>query len=760
MTIEDSSPTISKRSPSVGASAKPFLLKAMEGILHASPDPIFIVDRQGHYLAVGEAGARALGMPASEMLGKAAHKFALAPEIAADLAAQTEQVFRTKQPLTGTTLISTLLGLRLYEHTFSPLLDDQGEVMAMLCMAKDITDRNPSGAEPTQHKNTLAAQWKTETVEAVLRASEARFQAMADVLPQLAWTAHANGFIYWYNRRWYEYTGTTLQEMAGWGWQSVHDPEILPEVLERWKASIATGESFEMVFPLRGADGQFHPFLTRVEPLKDAQGRVTQWFGTNTDVDKLKRTEDALRAAYDTFRHLVDYSPFGIYAVDADFRLVQVSVGAQKVFESVRPLLGRDFVEVLRILWTEPFASEAIAIFRHTLETGEPFHMPSTIECRQDIGTVEAYDWKVERVTLPDGRFGAVCHFYDLSERQRYEAAQKQAEEKLRLAHDKLQSVLESIRDGLAVLDKNWRYIYCNKQGAHILGMRQEQLLGNNIWELFPHAHGTKFYEGYHRAVMSGQPVRFEEFYPAPLNIWLECHCYPSDEGLSVYFHDITERIRQQQEITDLNARLQRAVAETHHRIKNNLQMLSALVEIQLSDADELIPASSLERVRQHICTLAVLHDLLTFESKVTADQDSVSLKTALAKLVPLLQAVADGRSIRVQSDEINVTLKQGSSFVLLVNELVSNALKHGKGAVEVTLSRSEATGEAQVVRLAVCDDGPGFPPDFDPKKAANTGLELIESMGRWDLRGQIAYENRAEGGGRVTVTFPLPAAS
>ncbi len=96
--------------------------------------------------------------------------------------------------------------------------------------------------------------------------------------------------------------------MEGWGWQSVHDPEVLPKVMEQWKASIATGEPFEMVFPLRGADGRFRPFLTRVQPLKDRQGRVVQWFGTNTDVEKLKRTERGAAAIRSAISHLIQHS--------------------------------------------------------------------------------------------------------------------------------------------------------------------------------------------------------------------------------------------------------------------------------------------------------------------------------------------------------------------------------------------------------------------------------------------------------------------
>jgi len=133
-----------------------------------------------------------------------------------------------------------------------------------------------------------------QTAEDALRQSEDRFRTMANAIPQLAWVARADGFIYWYNQRWYEYTGRSPEQMEGWGWQKVHDPQLLPGVLDKWKGSIASGEPFEMVFPLRGCDGQFRQFLTRVRPLKDAQGGIVQWFGTNTDVTALKTAEDAL----------------------------------------------------------------------------------------------------------------------------------------------------------------------------------------------------------------------------------------------------------------------------------------------------------------------------------------------------------------------------------------------------------------------------------------------------------------------------------
>ena len=109
-----------------------------------------------------------------------------------------------------------------------------------------------------------------------------------------------------YNSRWYEYTGTTLEEMKGGGWEKVQHPSCFPQVLERWTSSIQTGQSFEMEIPLRGADGRFRPFLTRVMPLKDAGGqKVVQWFGTNTDVTDIVHAREVLARSREELEKIV-----------------------------------------------------------------------------------------------------------------------------------------------------------------------------------------------------------------------------------------------------------------------------------------------------------------------------------------------------------------------------------------------------------------------------------------------------------------------
>ncbi len=135
---------------------------------------------------------------------------------------------------------------------------------------------------------------KQRQLENELRESEEKFRLVANSIPQFVWTAKADGYIDWYNDRWYEYTGTTENEMQGWGWQSVHDQKMLPYVLENWKLAIENQARFDMEFPIKGKDGAFRWFLTRVIPITDFSGKVLRWFGTNTDVHEQRGLREEL----------------------------------------------------------------------------------------------------------------------------------------------------------------------------------------------------------------------------------------------------------------------------------------------------------------------------------------------------------------------------------------------------------------------------------------------------------------------------------
>lgn len=167
--------------------------------------------------------------------------------------------------------------------TVSPVRDGQGRVIAASKIARDITQR-------------IGFQKRLEE-------SEKRFRLLADNMSQLAWIADRDGWLFWYNKRWFDYTGTTLEEMRGWGWQAVHHPDYVEPVTERFRAHIASGEDWEDTFPLRGAGGEWRWFLSRATPIRDDADNIIYWFGTNTDITEMRDAEQRIELLLQEVNH-------------------------------------------------------------------------------------------------------------------------------------------------------------------------------------------------------------------------------------------------------------------------------------------------------------------------------------------------------------------------------------------------------------------------------------------------------------------------
>lgn len=171
----------------------------------------------------------------------------------------------------------------------------EGRVVGVMAMFTRHPLSEATVAALASVANGIALGIERKWAEDHLREQRERFHTLADCIPQLAWMARPDGFIFWYNKRWYEYTGTTPEQMEGWGWQSVHDLGELPRVLAGYKAAFASGEPWEDTFPLRRYDGVMRWHLSRALPVRDERGRIFLWFGTNTDITERLHMEEELR---------------------------------------------------------------------------------------------------------------------------------------------------------------------------------------------------------------------------------------------------------------------------------------------------------------------------------------------------------------------------------------------------------------------------------------------------------------------------------
>ncbi len=122
------------------------------------------------------------------------------------------------------------------------------------------------------------------------------FGEMIDKIPTLAWSCRPDGTAEFLNQRWLDYTGLSPEEALGWGWKASIHPEDLGELMDTWLRLLATGEPGEEEARLRRFDGEYRWFLFRAVPVRDERGKIVRWYGTNTDIEDLKRAESLLSA--------------------------------------------------------------------------------------------------------------------------------------------------------------------------------------------------------------------------------------------------------------------------------------------------------------------------------------------------------------------------------------------------------------------------------------------------------------------------------
>ena len=378
-----------------------------------------------------------------------------------------------------------------FDFSYSPIRKDDGKVGGVLITVIETTNKKKA--------------------EEALKKSEQRFRAMADHNANLSWMADAEGSIYWYNQKWFEYTGTRPEDMEGWGWQSVHDPVELPLVLEKWKQSIATGNPFEMVFPLKAADGILRPFLTRVLPVKDTVGNIIQWIGTNTDITKQKEAEDALKQSEQRFRDTVKQAPVGITILRGKEYLVEMANDAYLLLidRKLTSFVGRP------LFASVPEMEESVhTILDNVMENGVPFHgnevaIPIIRDGKPETGY---FDFLYSPLKDPSGEIsGIIITVSDVSDKV---VRGKKIMEKENL----LQSIFSNAPAAIAVITgPEHTYALANKEYQQMVSRTSEQLLGKKSKAIFPELSATGTFEIFDNIYQSGESFSLAE-YPVKLD--------------------------------------------------------------------------------------------------------------------------------------------------------------------------------------------------------------------------------------------------
>ena len=458
----------------------------------------------------------------------------------------------------------------------------------------------------------------------------------------------------------------------------------------------------------------------------------------------LNLNEDRLRRARDTFLNLVQHAPYGLYLVDAKLRILQVSAGAQRAFASVSPVLGHDLGDAMRTLWPQPVATEVIARFRHTLETGESFHQSQLQEKRRDLNEDEAYDWQIERVTLPDGEYGVVCYFYDLTQQMRAEAALRESEVRLR-------GTFENAAVGVAHVGLDGRWLEVNERLCELVGYERDELLERTIQDL-THPEEIAADREFARQLLAGDIASYNidkrmiRKDASAVWIGLTVALRRNADGTPQYFISIFRDITLVKDAQDQQAFLQHELA---HRLKNQLAVIQAMTGQTARSAKSVQELR--ENLNQRIQGLAVGTDLL-----IQQDWSGANLRDLVERQLRTFCPSTD----QMSCDGPNITLGPDAvqAIGLALHELATNAVKHG--------AWSTAAGTVKVSWFVV-HDGPaerrlhvawresGGPAVAEPTRKG-FGRVVIETMVAQKLSGNVEIAFPPDG---FSWTLSLPSA-
>lgn len=446
----------------------------------------------------------------------------------------------------------------------APLRDEHGSIRNILLIFQNVTER--------------------QRAEVLLRQSEAEFRQLANAVPQIVWVSDAQGKTTYINDQWREFSGLTLEETANPEIQSrIFHPDDRERVYEEWLNALVNETGYCIEARMRNQNtGEYRWFLIRCEPFRNDAGTISQWFGTSTDITENKRRElqtaflaeisqdltlawsetetmqllgakigeffDVFNCAfvefdpkletaivhYDWYRDETAVNLAGVYPL-SEFGTTEL----WQLLASGKPAIVNDVARDSRtVAYAEQYQQRNVRAFLNT-----PYLRDNQIKFSIALHHPNPYQWRTDEIEL----------LQQLTERVWAYLERDRAQRELREAEAKLQDVLASVREDFVLFDPQWNIAYLNPQAAMGLRMNREEILGRNIWDLFPDLVGTEFYDRLHQVMRDRISTQFEYYYAA-FDAWFENRVYPTSGGVVNLCIDITERKRIEAELRQKDA--------------------------------------------------------------------------------------------------------------------------------------------------------------------------------------------------------------
>jgi PAS domain S-box-containing protein len=717
-----------------------------------STDMISKHTSEGVYTYASPACRSLLGYEPEELVGHSALEF-FHPEDLEQTRTTRSLMPQHHEPYTVSYRIRRKDGSYIWFETTSRWVREPGadEALEMVAVSRDITDRKRIEEELRESQEALrrSEQFHRFAVEAG-RIGTWDLDLETDeclVSPKMAQ-------LMGYSRE--------QTSVPGSQWQESIIPEDRASMAFALAATIENDAPFDLEFRIALKDGRERWLYSRAGASRDASGKALRVHGATIDATERKRTEERLRASEERLQRSIDIETVGVIFFKSDGSITDANDAFLRMSGYSREDLGEGLVR-----WDEMTPPEWMP---HSLKAIEELNLTGrTIPYEKEYVRKNGSRWCALFAATRLDEVEGVEFIIDITERKR-------AEEALQEANERIINVLERITDAFFAVDSRWRFTYLNRQAERILQRRSEELLGQSLWDKFPDAVGSRLYEKYHEAVESGTSVHFEEFYEA-LDHWVEVHAYPSEEGLTVYFRDVTERKRVQEALAEVLRTRTEFMANVSHELRTPLTVIRGNAEVGLELGRDCVHEEILEEiVRESNSMSRMVEDLLCL---ARSDSDSIPMHKQMVPVEGLLNELALRAEALARERDASLQMKlsgegrlrcDAQSIEQAVLVLVDNAATYGTPGEPITLSSSRRERE---LLIEVTDRGPGIPPEdlsqiferfyrgekSSRERGSGLGLAIAKTIAEAH-DGSVEAESRSGEGTRMSLRLPLANSS
>ena len=581
----------------------------------------------------------------------------------------------------------------IFDRAF-PIRDAAGEIYRVAGVAQDITARK--------------------------RATKDEIRQVADSMPQLVWVTRPDGYHEWYNRRWYEYTGTTPTQSAGEGWNNFFHPDDQEHAWARWRHSLATGENYEVEYRCRRHDGVYRWFLGRALPIRDESGQIVRWFGTCTDIEEQKKAEAHLRQQWHTFDAALSNSPDFTYIFDLQGRFTYINRALLSLWQkSFDEAVGKDFFE---LDYPPELAERLQRQIQQVIDTKAPIRDETPFT--GPTGETRYYEYIFVPVLSEEGPVEAVAGATrDVTERRRIERALSESEQKLQQVFRQAPVAIVVFRGRDFVVE------LANPTYQAMLPGRE--LVGRRFFDVVPEV-GQTLCDAFNSVLDTGEPFVANELhvpYDADRDGRVEDHWFnvaynPLREsdgtvaGIIAVLTEVTAHVVARQDLERANRELEEFAYVASHDLQEPLRMVNVYTQLLMRRHVGEHP-----QARQYAAIVhqgvnrmeALIHDLLTFSRTIHTEETPsgmADLSAALAEATSVLKDRIEESGASITAPLLPSVRGDTAQMAHVFQNLLSNALKYQTNGTRPEVHiKAECDGSHWTI--SVRDNGIGFEPQF-----------------------------------------------